>query len=273
VPATYFMKRPTWDQRIARAEELGEMYLFASEVLAFYASTARFQKAFYGYIHQTREKAPLPGHTFRDSLDLTLLLPRFPGFLNVVKEAAPSALAALAEQIAGEKEARWEKLLRGFWQRSEPGEMPYAESFFPRAFLQPYAEHVAERLPEPVRHINSATCPVCDFEPVVGVLREEQLGAKRSFICSFCAHEWDFPRLICPGCGENRNEALAVFTSEYFDHIRVEACDTCKTYVKTADLTRHGLAIPVVDELAAIPLTIWAQEHGYTKLQPNLMAV
>ena len=267
------MKRPTWDQRIARAEELGEMYPFASEVLAFYALIARFQKAFYGYIRQAGEKAPLSGHTFRDSLDLTLLLPRFPGFLNVIKEAAPSALAARAEQIAVEEEACWEKLLLGFWRRSEPGDMPYTESFFPRAFLQPYAEHVAEKLPEPVRHINTATCPVCECEPVVGVLREEQLGAKRSFICSFCAHEWDFPRLVCPGCGEDRNEALAVFTSEYFDHVRVEACDTCKTYVKAVDLTRHGLAIPVVDELAAIPLTIWAQENGYTKLQPNLMAV
>ncbi len=267
------MKRPTWDQRIARAEELGEMYPFASEVLAFYASTARFQKALYGYIRQAREEAPLPGHTFHDSLDLKLLLPRFPGFLNVIKEAGPSALAALAEQIAAEKEARWEERLRGFWLRSAPGEMPYIESFFPRAFLQPYAEHIAEKLPEPVRHINSAICPVCDSEPVVGVLREEQLGAKRSFICSFCAQEWDFPRLICPGCREDRNEALAVFTSEYFDHIRVEACDTCKTYVKSVDLTRHGLAIPVVDELAAIPLTIWAQEHGYTKPQSNLMAV
>jgi FdhE protein len=267
------MTRPTWDQRIARAEELGVAFPFAAEVLDFYAAVARFQKALYGYIRQAREKSLLPGHSFVDSLDLALLMPRFPGFLKVVREAAPPALSALAEQIAAEKEPRWEKLLRGFWQRSEAGEMPYTESFFARAFLQPYAEFVAEKLPTPVRHVTSATCPVCDSEPVVGVLREEQLGAKRSFVCSLCAHEWDFPRLICPGCGEDRNEALAVFTSEDFEHVRVEACDTCKTYVKTVDLTKYGLAIPVVDELAAIPLTLWAQEHGYTKLQPNLMAV
>jgi FdhE protein len=172
-----------------------------------------------------------------------------------------------------EKDARWEELLLGFWNRSDPVAIPYTESFFPLAFFQPYAEHVAEKLPEPVSHSNSATCPVCDSEPVVGVLREEQLGAKRSFICSFCAHEWDFPRLVCPSCGEDRNEALAVYTSEYFDHIRLEVCDSCKTYVKAVDLTRHGLAIPVVDELAAIPLTIWAQQHGYSKLQPNLVAM
>jgi FdhE protein len=78
---------------------------------------------------------------------------------------------------------------------------------------------------------------------------------------------------MCPGCGEDRNEALATFIAEEFHHVRVEACDTCKTYIKTVDLTRNGLAVPVVDELATLPLTLWAQEHGYTKLQPNLMAV
>ena len=128
-------------------------------------------------------------------------------------------------------------------------------------------------LPETASTGNTATCPICDSEPVVGVLREAQLGAKRSFICSLCAHEWDFLRVICPGCGEDRAEALCSYTSEQFHHVRVDACDTCKTYVKTVDLTRNGLAVPVVDELATLPLTLWAQDRGYTKLQPNLMAV
>jgi FdhE protein len=267
------MTRPTWDQRIARAGEVAEIFPFAAEVLGFYAGVARFQKALYGYIQQARGKSALPGHAFRDSLDLVLLLPRFPGFLKVVREAAPAALSALAEQMAAEKEPRWEKLLRDFWESSEPGDLPCTDSFFARAFLQTYAEFVAERLAAPPRVGNSATCPICESEPVVGVLREEQLGAKRTFICSLCAHEWEFPRLVCPGCGEDRNDALAVYTSEHFEHIRVEACDTCKTYFKAVNLTKYGLAIPVVDELASLPLTLWAQEHGYTKLQPNLMAV
>ncbi len=267
------MNRPTWEQRIARAEELAETFPYAAEVLGFYASVARFQKALYGYIQQARGKSALPGPSFREALDLALLLPRFPGFLNLVRENAPSALASPAEQMAAEKEPRWEKLLRDFWQRSEPGELPHVESFFARAFLQPYAEFVAERLTPPPRLSNSATCPICDSEPVVAVLREEQLGAKRTFICSLCGYEWDFPRLVCAGCGEDRNDALAVFTSESFEHVRLEACDTCKNYLKAVDLTKNGLAVPVVDELASLPLTLWAQEHGYTKLQPNLMAV
>jgi FdhE protein len=266
------MKRPSWDQRIARAEELGEVFPFAAEVLAFYAAVTRFQKALYAYIRQAREKSLLDA-SFRDALDLPLLLPRFPGFLKTIEEAAPAPLASNAEQMSAENELRWETLLRSFWQGSEPGPQSDAEAFFARAFLQPYAEFVAERLPEPPRDGDTASCPVCDSEPVVGIMREAQLGGKRSFICSLCAHEWDFPRAVCPGCGEDRNDALAVFTSESFEHVRVEACETCKCYIKTVDLTSNSLAIPVVDELASIPLTLWAQEHGYIKLQSNLLAV
>jgi FdhE protein len=41
--------------------------------------------------------------------------------------------------------------------------------------------------------------------------------------------------------------------------------------LKTVDLTKNGLAVPVVDEIAAIPLDLWAQGRGYNKLQVNLM--
>jgi len=36
-------------------------------------------------------------------------------------------------------------------------------------------------------------------------------------------------------------------------------------------LTKMGLAVPVVDELATIPLDLWARKHGYQKLQINLL--
>jgi hypothetical protein len=47
--------------------------------------------------------------------------------------------------------------------------------------------------------------------------------------------------------------------------------DTCHTYLKSIDLTKTGLAVAVVDELATIPLDLWAREHGYEKLQINLL--
>ena len=53
----------------------------------------------------------------------------------------------------------------------------------------------------------------------------------------------------------------------------MEACDTCNRYIKGVDLTRLGLAVPLVDEIAAAPLDLWAQEHGYTKIELNLVGL
>ena len=53
--------------------------------------------------------------------------------------------------------------------------------------------------------------------------------------------------------------------------MRVEACDTCKYYLKSVDMTVDGLAVPIVDEVATAPLDMWAIEHGFSKISPNLM--
>jgi len=53
----------------------------------------------------------------------------------------------------------------------------------------------------------------------------------------------------------------------------VDACDTCKRYLKTVDLTRLGLAVPLVDEVAGAPLDVWARERGYEKLELNLVGL
>jgi formate dehydrogenase maturation protein FdhE len=37
------------------------------------------------------------------------------------------------------------------------------------------------------------------------------------------------------------------------------------------DMTKSGWAEPIIDETASIPLDLWAQKQGYTKLQPNLL--
>jgi formate dehydrogenase maturation protein FdhE len=36
-------------------------------------------------------------------------------------------------------------------------------------------------------------------------------------------------------------------------------------------MTTNGRAEPIVDEMAAIPLDLWAHQQGYAKLQPNLL--
>jgi formate dehydrogenase maturation protein FdhE len=39
------------------------------------------------------------------------------------------------------------------------------------------------------------------------------------------------------------------------------------------DLTKNGRAEPLVDEMATPHLDLWARDHGYTKLQSNLLGM
>jgi FdhE protein len=140
-------------------------------------------------------------------------------------------------------------------------------------FLQPYAEALAQRATPRTTKGDLGICPVCSAKPLVGVLRPEGDGGKRSLICSVCATEWPYRRIVCPACNEEGADKLAVYTAEQFKHVRVETCETCRCYLKTIDLTKNGHAVPMVDELATIPLNLWAQEHHYTKLRPNLLGI
>lgn len=143
-----------------------------------------------------------------------------------------------------------------------------AEEFFSHVIKQPYAEYFRK----PVEGTGS-TCPSCGSKPVVGVLRGEGDGAKRALICSLCALEWPFRRLICANCGEEDKEKLPVYLAAQIEYIRVEACDTCRTYLKSVDLTKDGFAVPVVDEIATVALNLWADEHGYTKIEINVLGM
>jgi FdhE protein len=78
---------------------------------------------------------------------------------------------------------------------------------------------------------------------------------------------------VCPACGQENEKVLPVYASSDFDYIRIDACDSCKTYIKTVDMTKNGLAEPIVDEIAALPLDLWAQEQGYRKAQLNLLGL
>ena len=79
--------------------------------------------------------------------------------------------------------------------------------------------------------------------------------------------------MVCANCGEERPGKLGYFHSSEFDHVRIEACDSCKHYIKAVDLTRLGFAAPLVDEIYAAPLDLWAREHGYTKIELNLVGL
>jgi FdhE protein len=256
-----------WDQRIRRAAELATKHPFAAEALRFYERLAGFQKSLYASLENGRGTGALCG-----DLDLPRLLPHLPPFLELIETIAPSLLAQSAAQLRAGREARWRDVLGEFWSHSE--QINDAEAFLAWTFLQPYAENLAgQTQPTQTQETTPALCPLCSSRPQVGVLRQQGDGGKRSLICALCATEWDYRRLVCPACGEEDVDKLPVYTAEGFDHVRVEACDSCHHYIKTIDLTKDGRAVPVVDELAAIPVSLWAAENGYAKVRANLLGL
>ena len=116
----------------------------------------------------------------------------------------------------------------------------------------------------------ASRCPQCGSLPQLGVLRPEGHGAALHLACSTCLHEWPHRRDACPSCAKPE---LVFFTAEQFPHMQVQACDSCKCYLHLIDLGKEPFAIPELDELAALPLDIWAQERGYRKIQPNLAGI
>ncbi len=278
-----------WDRRVGRATELASSYPFSAEGLNYYARVATFQKNLYAEIEKALAGSPKisSDRPLRDELDLFLLLPKFPGFLSVIRKIAPAPLAEAAAILAEKGPTGWQHAIEDFWhgdlesamgaevneEDDDSGETSSPDRLLAWIFLQPYAEYLADHREIATVDGTPSTCPLCGAKPITGVLRSEGDGAKKSLICMLCAHEWIFRRIYCPACGEEREPQMAFYSAPEIAHVRVDVCDTCHTYLKSIDLTKTGLAVPVVDELATIPLDLWAREHGYVKLQINLLGI
>ncbi len=256
-----------WQQRVARAEELAIQHSFSSELLLFYARLVRFQEGIYVRIGATTVgefSAPLDSNQLPKVAD---------PFLLMVVDHGPPLLADVAHRLRSpEFQDEWLDLLNTTWAAPEliPSE---PQDFLARAFLQPYAERTRIGMPAPQNSSARRVCPFCHRKPGAGILRPQGDGALRSLLCSLCQGEWEFRRIACANCGEESNLKLPVYTAHEFPHIRVECCDSCKTYIKAIDLTKSGRADPVADEIASAPLDLWAREHSYAKLHPNLLGL
>jgi FdhE protein len=272
-----------WQRRIRRAEHLAGQHPFAAELLGFYIPVARFQEDLYQRLEQSSAGIPSAGsgQSFEwaslpllgqpDAGATKTLLDRFPSFLSLVEERAPARLAQVAHDLRHSDPSSWTELFAESWIHVDAPTDPH--EFLVLAFFQPYAELARARARLQLEGYTSLLCPFCNRKPALGVLRQQGDGGRRSLLCGVCLAEWEFRRVICPGCGQEDHTKLPVYTAEAFPYIRVECCDVCQTYIKSIDLTKNGLADPLVDELASVPLSLWAQENGYVKLHPNLLGM
>ena len=98
---------PEYEARIQRAETLSSPHSAATEFLEFYKHVAWFQKLLRANIAAANHLKPgSPSAELRGPLDLTVLLPHFRGYLSVVENHAPSALAASA-RLPGPHNCPW----------------------------------------------------------------------------------------------------------------------------------------------------------------------
>ena len=261
-----------WQRRIDRAEEMASRYASAAEILRFYAAVARFQAELYREIEGSAwvGKAASGSNPFALSLDREVV-GSLRQFLPVVGRSGPLKLQDAARELGARDEQSHLNLLSTFWEDDGNAAPSETNDFFARAYLQPYAVGIRARAKMRWNGPTAFVCPFCKRKPGLGVLRPLGEGGQRSLICSFCLGEWEFRRIVCPACGEEDPLKLPVYAAEELQHVRVEACDSCKSYIKTVDLTKSALGEPVVDEMASVALDLWAQSRGYAKLQVNLL--
>ena len=272
---------PRWDKRIARARALASTGPAAAEALTFYAAVAEYQKSLVSADpeEQRTQGSQVLSRPLVETLDLGAVLAAIPNFLAWLPRVAPARLAESATGLRKFERDQWLHLvhthLAGDGHDLE--EADHALRFIVEAVLQPFVEQAviaepARRLPKPEAR-GPIRCPFCNALPVVGVLREEGHGAKRTLVCGLCLNEREYLRVVCPSCGEQQFDALPVYTADQLEHVRIEACDRCRSYLKTIDLTKDGLAIPLVDDIASVSLDLWARDRGYVRLRANLLGL
>jgi FdhE protein len=244
------IRRFAWQARIERARELEGHHQSAAQLLRFYATLLEFQQS----VHHSLRQAAAP--------EIAALAPFAPQLAEVVERAAPPPMAAMAAAIQADE---WPALLGQQWLARIEGR-PVEYNFFALALLQPYAEAVAWE--QPAR--TPERCPFCNALPQLGVMRPEGEGASRSLLCGLCGTEWPYRRLKCVACGEEDKELLPSFKNDQHRHIFLAACESCHTYLKCVDLSVDGFAVPQVDDIASLPLSLWAAGREYSSVAPNL---
>src|SRR6266851_10348634 len=265
----------SYNARIQRAEYLKTLYPFAAEILTFYgricAAQLRLSKELQRVLQ--REANLFASESFRERIDLDGVLPFVKATLEEILPDSPAPLAEYIKEFLRGSRERWAFTLQKYLTHGGTDEAAEdsREELLARVLIGPYAELLAAAFSVPNGLTAGNVCPNCQARPVAGVLRIEGDGGKRFLLCAFCGTQWEFRRIYCAYCGESREESLPVFVAEKFPQIRVEACDTCRHCIRTVDLTKDGNAIPLVDDLAAIPLALWADEYGYQRIHGNLL--
>jgi hypothetical protein len=274
-----------WAARRRRAEELEGRHPFAAEVLTLYLALLSVQEDAWGAACESR---PDPEELPRWAAARVL-----PAVVDATVTAGPPALReAVRSRPAGADHDALAGWLAG-------AELDPVDRYLARASLTPVLEALGELAGAacaPARDGEPGQlCPRCGGQPQLSCVAssgESLVSGPRSLLCARCGSSWSCARSSCPACGETDEARLVVHAETWagpvsgngkangkgdgdrppmFPQLRIVGCSTCHRYLIEVDMERDGRAVPEVDELAALPLDLYAAEQGLTKVTPNLM--
>jgi FdhE protein len=254
-------------KRVERASALAKEGGAATPLLLFAASLLSAQGRLAAGLAGEHERAPLTGSLGHDAVRFPALLR---SFLEELRDSPAPEIATEAERRRHDDEPTALSRLITAWE----GDATEEEDHLSRAFLRPYLETLRAAAVAPKRRLAQA-CSFCGGPPSVGFLRSEGAseGAGRHLVCARCGGEDAAGRIRCAACAEEDPKRLPVFRSEKFPAVRIEACETCRGYVKAIDLSLDARPIPEVDELLSVSMDLWASEEGWRRLAPGIAGI
>jgi hypothetical protein len=273
-----------WAGRRLRAETLLARHPFAAELLTLYLALVPVQEDAW----EMARESPPPA----DELGPWAAANVLPAVVEATVSAGPAALRDAAGGWLAERSA--EDALGGWLAGAD---LDPVDHYLTRATLAPVLEALGEQAgaacSRPSEDEPAVVCPRCGGLPQLSCLAasgDPLVSGPRSLLCSRCGTSWRHSRSICPVCRESGEDQLRVYTEHLegpvsgningngtgeppavFPHLRIAACSTCSRYLIEVDMARDARAVPEVDELAALPLDLYAADEGLTKVIPNLM--
>ena len=276
-----------WTERRRRVAELRVKQGFVRQLLDFYGALLAVQEK---AAVDAATAAPRPSDIAAFVAEVVA-----PGVIDVSVATGPERLRS---QLIDRLESGHPQEMVERWIQGE--EQPMVDRFFARACLEPVLEALDTQARAICRGVRDARhCPDCGGPPQLSffaVARDDLASGPRVLLCARCASTWTYPRMTCAGCGESLTAKLPIFSEHgttsgergsvvrglpggappaqhpaVFPHMRIDACETCRHYLLNIDLVTEPRAVPVVDEMSAIPLDLVARERGFTKITTNLM--
>jgi FdhE protein len=278
-----------WPERRRRTLELRRKHFFAAELLDLYGALLGAQEQAYEDAISAR---PAAGDLITYVAEMVM-----PAVVDVSVAAGPEKLREALVQRVDTTQLR--DIVAG-WMRDEDQLM--VDRYLARASVGPVLEALGPEYGDACAGPRDAHhCPHCGGPPQLSFVApagEDLATGRRQLLCARCGASWGYARMTCAGCGEDSSSRLSIFSEEgttsgergsvvrglpvgphdhgsgyvaIFPHMRIDACETCRRYLLNIDLAFDPRAVPLVDELAALPLDLYAREQGFSKITPNLM--